>query len=94
MKQDGISVILPTLNEKENLSKLIPQIVYLFEEKIAVDYEILVVDDGSNDGTADLIYEISIKNSNVKLITRTKRNHYRYQFLRVLILLISIMLCG
>jgi len=72
MKQDGISVILPTLNEKENLSKLIPQIVYLFEEKIAVDYEILVVDDGSNDGTADLIYEISIKNSNVKLITRTK----------------------
>ena len=61
MKQDGISVILPTLNEKENLSKLIPQIVYLFEEKIAVDYEILVVDDGSNDGTADLIYEINIK---------------------------------
>jgi len=72
MKQDGISVILPTLNEKENLLKLIPQIVCLFEEKIAVDYEILVVDDGSNDGTADLIYEISIKNSNVKLITRTK----------------------
>ena len=35
MKQDGISVILPTLNEKENLLKLIPQIVCLFEEKIA-----------------------------------------------------------
>ena len=52
-----VSIILPTLNEKKNLEILIPSIVKEFDELTIQDYEILVVDDNSTDGT-----DIYIKN--------------------------------
>jgi len=44
-----ISVIVPTYNEAENIKKLIPMIDSVLED---YDYEIVVVDDNSPDGTA------------------------------------------
>lgn len=44
-----ISIIVPTYNEKENIEKLIP----LLDKYFKKDYEIIVVDDSSPDGTAD-----------------------------------------
>ena len=46
MSSIGISIILPTLNEEENLSKIIPEIISKFK-KNNLDYEIVVVDDNS-----------------------------------------------
>ena len=43
-------VIIPTYNEKENIEKITRKILSL-----AGSYHILVVDDGSPDGTADII---------------------------------------
>ena len=48
MNQDNkITVILPTLNEEENLRLLIPEIVNLLEDELDIEYEVIVVDDGS-----------------------------------------------
>ena len=47
-----VSVILPTYNEKENL----PLVLWLLEKHLGeagVPFEVIVVDDGSPDGTAD-----------------------------------------
>ena len=62
---DQLSVILPTLNEKRNLEYLIPQIVEVLISEEIFDHEIIVVDDGSIDGTSELIN--SLKNKNYKV---------------------------
>lgn len=43
-------VIIPTYNEKENISKMISKVFSLPEP-----FEMLVIDDGSPDGTADIV---------------------------------------
>jgi dolichol-phosphate mannosyltransferase len=45
-------VIIPTYNEKENIVRMIDKVFSL-----AHDFHVLVVDDGSPDGTADLVRE-------------------------------------
>ena len=47
---DKALVIIPTYNEKENIQKMIQTIFSL-----PVPYDILIVDDGSPDGTADIV---------------------------------------
>lgn len=49
-------VIIPTYNEKENIKSIIVAIFTL--EK---DFDILVIDDGSPDGTADIVKELMIQ---------------------------------
>jgi dolichol-phosphate mannosyltransferase len=53
-----ISVIVPTYRERENIKKLIPQIASVLS---SYDYEIVVVDDSSPDGTAKLAEELARK---------------------------------
>jgi len=43
-------VIIPTYNEKENIRKMVQAILLL-----PVPYDILIIDDGSPDGTADIV---------------------------------------
>ncbi|MCF8998636.1 glycosyltransferase family 2 protein [Acinetobacter nectaris] len=45
-----LSCIVPAFNESENLQKFIPALATTLEEQ-QIDYEILVVDDGSKDNT-------------------------------------------
>ena len=46
-------IIIPTYNEKENIEKIILKVFSL-----DVDFDILIVDDGSPDGTANIVKEI------------------------------------
>jgi dolichol-phosphate mannosyltransferase len=43
-------VIIPTYNEKENIEKIIRKVFAL-----GLDFDILIIDDGSPDGTADIV---------------------------------------
>lgn len=46
-------IIIPTYNEKENIEKML-RVLFSFKE----NYDVLVIDDGSPDGTADIIKEL------------------------------------
>lgn len=46
-------VIIPTYNEKENIRSIIEAV-----KKLEIDFDILVVDDGSPDGTAAIVKEM------------------------------------
>ena len=65
----GYTVILPTLNEKGHIIELIKDIQNIFSE-INQDYEIIVVDDNSTDGTIESIEKITKDNSNIQLHVR------------------------
>lgn len=56
-----ISVIVPLLNERESLPELTRWIRKVMEEK-GFSYEIVMVDDGSNDGSWETITELSKEN--------------------------------
>ena len=53
MKQSDSIVIIPTYNEKENIEKIIKAVLTL--EK---DFDVLVIDDGSPDGTANIVHRL------------------------------------
>ena len=63
------SVILPTLNEKGHIIELIKNIQKVFSE-INQNYEIILVDDNSTDGTIEILKEIEKKYENLKLFVR------------------------
>ena len=54
MSRDGISIILPVLNEARNLELLIPDL-YRVSEKYFKTVEVVVVDDNSTDNTQEVI---------------------------------------
>ena len=54
-----ISVVLPAFNERESLGPLLPELVAVLES-IAAKYEVLVVDDGSTDGTRAAVKAMAI----------------------------------
>ena len=65
------TVILPTLNENGHITKLINSIEEIFKIK-KKNYEIIIVDDNSTDGTTDTVSELANKNKKLKLIVRSK----------------------
>jgi dolichol-phosphate mannosyltransferase len=58
-------VIVPTFNESENITKLIPAVLGQ-----APNVEILVVDDNSPDGTAGLVRDMMTVDSRIHLLER------------------------
>ncbi|MEL7270504.1 MAG: glycosyltransferase family 2 protein [Bacteroidota bacterium] len=74
-----ISVVIPLLNEKESLQELHDWIVQIMQSNHFL-YEILFVDDGSTDGSWELIEKLSQVNENVKGI-RFLRNFGKSQAL-------------
>lgn len=61
-------VIVPTFNERENISRLIKAVL----EKDP-RLEMLIVDDGSPDGTGDIVEALAAQNQRVHLLRRPKK---------------------
>ena len=60
-----VSFILPVLNEKEYISATLDTILL---QKTRDNYEVIIPDGGSTDGTLEIISNIILKNPNVHLI--------------------------
>ena len=65
MNKQEISIILPVLNEEENLRFLIPDILRILSEIGIGDHEMVVVDDNSTDNTCEIVNEFISSNLNV-----------------------------
>jgi glycosyltransferase involved in cell wall biosynthesis len=60
-----IRVIIPTYNEKDNISELVKQILAL-----PVNAQVIVVDDNSPDGTGQIAHQLAAQNPRVSVIHR------------------------
>ena len=66
-----VVIILPTYNERGNIAALLASLQGEFR-RLRHDMHVLVVDDNSPDGTADLVREAMLEYPNVHLITGQK----------------------
>lgn len=71
MKKSFISIILPTLNERENIKILIPQIVQTLTEHDYAYFEIIMVDDNSSDNTYEEAVTLTKTYSQLKPFKRS-----------------------
>ena len=60
-KNFKLSVIIPCYNEKKTIQAILKKIIESLNNYKIVDYEIIIVDDSSNDGTKELLNEIKNK---------------------------------
>jgi len=71
-KKPEISIVVPFYNEEENVAELHQRLTAVLS-KLRRTYEMIFVDDGSTDGTLDLLHKIFKKDRHVQVI-RMKKN--------------------
>ncbi len=69
MNDDLIAVIIPSYNERKNISILIKKILLL-----ELNIKVVIVDDNSPDNTAELVKKIKVKNRKLILVSRSKKS--------------------
>lgn len=65
MAKKLISVIIPSYNEEKNIPLAYEEVIRYIDDS-RYDYEIIFVNDGSRDGTWDVISDLTTKNGHVK----------------------------
>lgn len=76
MKNFKVSIIVPAYNEAENIVPLVNELVLLLKQYR--DYEIIFIDDGSNDKTLEQIEIIRQKNVKVHYISFSRNFGHQY----------------
>lgn len=67
--QEKLALVIPTLCEAENIGGLLRHIRSIIDP-LKIAYEILVVDDDSRDGTAEVVSAIAAEDPRVRLLVR------------------------
>ncbi|MDO8619223.1 MAG: glycosyltransferase [Candidatus Daviesbacteria bacterium] len=74
-KVGSLSVFFPAYNEAENIENTVVGAVKVLED-LKLDYEVIVVDDGSKDATVEIVRNLSNKNSQIRLVSHEKNLGY------------------
>ena len=77
----NISVVIPLFNEEESLSELCSWIEKVMKDN-NLSYEIFLIDDGSKDGSWNVIQDLSSMNTNIKGV-KLRRNYGKSAALNV-----------
>ncbi|NQT90489.1 MAG: glycosyltransferase family 2 protein, partial [Candidatus Omnitrophica bacterium] len=71
----AVTLVLPAYNEEPNIERAIndarPMLEYMSD-----DWEIVVVDDGSRDKTADIVKHMAKHNCRIRLVQHAKNKGY------------------
>ena len=63
----SISVFFPCYNEQENIGRTVEKALEVLE-RLNADFEVIIVDDGSSDGTGQIADEIAGRDGRVKVV--------------------------
>jgi len=59
-----LSIVIPVYNEEKSIEKVVEEITLIIPQ-ISEDVEIVIIDDGSKDKTADIVINLKEKNKNI-----------------------------
>ncbi len=79
VRRDSISVFMPAHNEAMNLGESVQDVVQAAQQRFE-DYELIVVDDGSTDGTGDVAEELARGNPRIRVIHNPERRGIAYSY--------------
>lgn len=65
---ETLSILIPVYNEEGNISLLYEKLMTALK-KAGRPYEVIFVDDGSSDGTMEILLDLREKNPNVKIVS-------------------------
>ena len=71
----NLSVFFPCFNEEENLPNTVGKAIEVLE-KLKIDWELLIINDGSSDNTKEVAEGLAKKNPKIKIINHTKNLGY------------------
>jgi len=71
----GISVVLPAFNEEANIGPMVESVIETLRP-LTEDYEVIVVDDGSRDRTAQIVRELARRYPQVRLVQHEVNRGY------------------
>ncbi len=72
MTDPAIAAVIPVYNDRKALERAIPvSLQYLGE--ITPDFELIIAEDGSTDGSAELVKEAGSKDTRVRLLHSDER---------------------
>jgi glycosyltransferase involved in cell wall biosynthesis len=71
----SITVAMPAYNEAENIEAMIEDVIQVMNP-LADDYEVIVVDDGSGDGTAQVVRSLEQRYPRVRLVQHQVNQGY------------------
>jgi dolichol-phosphate mannosyltransferase len=72
-----LSVVIPARNEEGSIGKTVTGIVDALVRE-GIDYEIVVIDDGSSDRTAAIVADIAMKDGYVRCVSSPYRNGFGF----------------
>jgi glycosyltransferase involved in cell wall biosynthesis len=71
----SISAVLPAYNEEEVIAASVAAMVKTLES-FSADYEVIVVNDGSRDRTAEILTQLGIENPRVRMVAHERNQGY------------------
>lgn len=72
MKAPEVTAVIPVYNDRKSLETAIPSSLNVLSG-IAVSFELIIAEDGSNDGSAEYVREYSIQEPRLKLLHSDER---------------------
>lgn len=75
VEDESISIVMPAYNEEESVERVVNQAVTELK-KISKDFEVVVVDDGSQDSTGKILDKLAKKNKRIRVIHHKKNKGF------------------
>ena len=75
----SLSVIIPALNEARNIKGCVEEVLAAVDGRFS-DYEILIFDDGSTDGTGAIADDIAVGNKQIRVIHNGRTMGFGYNY--------------
>jgi len=75
MEISSISISIPAYNDAETITQIINESIEVLS-KLATDYEIVVINDGSNDSTGEILNNLAKNNKKIKIYHHQKNEGF------------------
>lgn len=69
-----VSIVVPTYNEATNIGQFLQAVIEQLNVSYGANFEVIVVDDSSPDGTGQIVSDISAIHHNIKLLTQEQKS--------------------